>query len=40
LYVGEAGSIRDRLRNHLDRDFWNQVLFFVSKDELEAEQRR
>jgi len=33
VYVGEAESIRDRLRGHLDRDFWNHVLFFVSKDE-------
>src|SRR3989442_15662122 len=33
VYVGEAESIRDRLRGHLDRDFWNHVVFFVSKDE-------
>jgi hypothetical protein len=33
LYVGEAESIRDRLRSHLDRDFWNHVIFFTSKDE-------
>ena len=33
LYVGEAESIRDRLRGHLDRDFWNHVIFFTSKDE-------
>jgi hypothetical protein len=23
VYVGEAESIRDRLRGHLDKDFWN-----------------
>jgi hypothetical protein len=33
VYVGEAESIRDRLRGHVDRDFWNHVVFFISKDE-------
>jgi hypothetical protein len=33
VYIGEAESIRDRLRGHLDRDYWNHVLFFISKDE-------
>jgi hypothetical protein len=33
VYVGEAESIRDRLRGHLDKDFWNYVVFFISKDE-------
>jgi len=33
VYVGEAESIRDRLRGHRDKDFWNNVLFFISKDE-------
>jgi hypothetical protein len=33
VYVGEAESIRDRLRGQLDKDFWNHVVFFVSKDE-------
>jgi len=33
VYVGEAESIRDRLRVHLDKDFWNHVFFFISKDE-------
>ncbi len=33
VYVGEAESIRDRLRSHLDKDFWNHVVFFISKDE-------
>ena len=33
VYIGEAESIRDRLRGHLDKDFWNHVIFFVSKDE-------
>jgi hypothetical protein len=33
IYVGEAESIRDRVKSHLDKDFWNQIVFFVSKDE-------
>ena len=33
IYVGEAECIRDRLKSHLQKDFWNQVSFFVSKDE-------
>lgn len=32
LYVGEAERIRDRIKSHLDKDFWNQIVFFVSKD--------
>lgn len=33
VYIGEAESIRDRLKSHLEKDFWNHVVFFVSKDE-------
>lgn len=33
LYIGEAEKIRDRVKNHLDKDFWNQVIYFISKDE-------
>lgn len=33
VYIGEAESIRERLKSHLERDFWNHVIFFVSKDE-------
>ena len=33
LYVGEAECIRDRIKAHLAKDFWNQIVFFVSKDE-------
>lgn len=33
IYIGEAESIGDRIKSHLERDFWNQVAFFVSKDE-------
>ena len=33
IYIGEAEVIRDRVKSHLAKDFWNQILFFVSKDE-------
>ena len=33
IYVGEAECIRDRVKGHNDKDFWNQITFFVSKDE-------
>lgn len=33
LYVGEAESIKDRVKSHLDKDFWNHIVYFVSKDE-------
>jgi len=33
VYIGEAECIRERIKNHLDRDYWNHVVFFVSKDE-------
>ena len=33
IYVGEAENIRDRIKAHLEKDFWNQIIFFISKDE-------
>lgn len=33
IYVGEAECVRDRVKNHNDKDFWNQITYFVSKDE-------
>lgn len=33
VYIGEAECIGDRIKSHSDKDFWNQVTFFVSKDE-------
>lgn len=33
VYIGEAESIRDRLKSHLSKDYWNQIVFFISKDE-------
>ena len=32
-YIGEAEVIRDRLKQHKIKDFWNAVVVFVSKDE-------
>jgi hypothetical protein len=36
VYIGEAESIRDRGKSHLDKDFWNQIVFLISKDENSA----
>jgi len=33
VYIGEAEVIKNRIKNHLDRDFWKTLVFFVSKDE-------
>ena len=33
IYIGEAESIKDRIKIHLKMDFWNQIVFFISKDE-------
>lgn len=33
VYIGEAESIQVRLRQHVDKDFWNHVVYFTSKDE-------
>mgnify|MGYP001766989101 FL=1 len=33
LYIGEAESVGKRLKGHSDKDYWIQVIAFVSKDE-------
>lgn len=33
VYIGEAESIKDRLKGHVEKDFWSQLVFFTSKDE-------
>lgn len=33
VYIGEAESIRYRVKGHIDKDFWNHITFFISKDE-------
>ena len=32
-YVGEAEEVAKRLKQHISKEFWNQVVAFVSKDE-------
>lgn len=32
-YVGEAEEVGKRLKQHVNKDFWTQVIAFVSKDE-------
>lgn len=32
-YIGEAEVVRDRLKQHRDKEFWVQAMVFVSKDE-------
>ncbi|WP_224362385.1 GIY-YIG nuclease family protein [Hyalangium versicolor] len=33
VYIGESESVLDRLDEHLDREFWQEVILFTSKDE-------
>lgn len=33
IYIGEAENVRSRIKSHLEKDFWNQTIYFVSKDE-------
>ena len=33
IYIGEAECVKDRIKNHLGKDFWNHIAFFISKDE-------
>lgn len=33
IYIGEAECIKDRVKSHLAKDFWNNISFFISKDE-------
>lgn len=33
IYIGEAECIKDRIKSHISKDFWNQIVYFVSKDE-------
>lgn len=33
VYVGEAEAVYSRLIQHLEKDFWNDVVAFISKDE-------
>jgi len=33
IYIGETENIDGRLFQHLEKEFWNQAVYFVSKDE-------
>ena len=33
VYIGEAEEVYKRLIQHQDKDFWNEALIFISKDE-------
>ncbi|VGO17003.1 hypothetical protein PDESU_05597 [Pontiella desulfatans] len=33
IYIGEAESVRSRIANHTNKDFWVSVTCFISKDE-------
>jgi hypothetical protein len=33
IYVGEADNLRARLPQHNEKDFWNEVIVFISQDE-------
>lgn len=33
VYIGEAEIIRSRIKGHLEKEFWNAIVYFVSKDE-------
>lgn len=33
LYIGEAENVASRIKGHANKDFWNKVTVFVSKDE-------
>lgn len=33
IYIGEAECVRDRVKSHLTKDFWNNITFFGTKDE-------
>jgi Domain of unknown function (DUF4357) len=32
-YIGEAEVVRDRIKQHRDKEYWVQLIIFVSKDE-------
>jgi hypothetical protein len=33
VYIGEAEVVKDRLKKHVEKEFWRSTIFFVSKDE-------
>jgi hypothetical protein len=33
IYIGKADTIRDRVKSHISKDFWNHVIFFTSAND-------
>lgn len=33
IYIGEAECIKERIKSHLSKDFWNNIAYFITKDE-------
>lgn len=33
IYIGEAESVKDRVKSHLSKEFWNNLTFFIAKGE-------
>ena len=33
IYIGEAENIRSRIKLHVEKDFWNQAIYFIGKME-------
>ncbi len=33
VYIGETERVLDRIKQHNDKDFWNEAIIFISKDE-------
>jgi Domain of unknown function (DUF4357) len=33
VYIGEAESINKRVKDHTEKDYWNHIVFVISKDE-------
>ena len=31
IYIGEAECIRDKIKSHLSKDFWNNIVFFYNE---------
>lgn len=34
IYIGESDSILNRLKQHLDKDYWTECIVFISKDDF------
>lgn len=33
IYIGETECVRGRIKDHLIEDYWNHIVFFISKDD-------